>query len=74
MRLPMKKLLLITAFSVAHTTTPHGRLILTDLGGAGFERELIRARTADGRDLAKTRGIHTRGVHVGHKADTAPAA
>jgi DNA invertase Pin-like site-specific DNA recombinase len=34
-------------------------LILTVLGGlAEFERELIRARTADGRDRAKTRGVH----------------
>jgi hypothetical protein len=30
----------------ADTTTPHGRLMLTMLGGlAEFERELIRART-----------------------------
>jgi DNA invertase Pin-like site-specific DNA recombinase len=43
----------------ADTTTPHGRLILTVLGGlAEFERELIRARTADGRDRAKARGIN----------------
>jgi DNA invertase Pin-like site-specific DNA recombinase len=34
----------------ADTTTPHGRLMLTVLGGlAEFERELIRARTDDGR-------------------------
>src|SRR6516164_7445139 len=33
----------------ADTTTPHGRLMLTVLGGlAEFERELIKARTADG--------------------------
>ena len=32
------------------TTTPHGRLMLTVLGGlAEFERELIKARTAEGR-------------------------
>jgi DNA invertase Pin-like site-specific DNA recombinase len=32
------------------TTTPHGRLMLTVLGGlAEFERELIRARTDEGR-------------------------
>jgi DNA invertase Pin-like site-specific DNA recombinase len=34
----------------ADTTTPHGRLMLTVLGGlAEFERELIRARTREGR-------------------------
>ena len=34
----------------ADTTTPHGRLMLTVLGGlAEFERELILARTSDGR-------------------------
>jgi DNA invertase Pin-like site-specific DNA recombinase len=34
----------------ADTTTPHGRLMLTVLGGlAEFEKELIRARTSEGR-------------------------
>jgi hypothetical protein len=34
----------------ADTTTPHGRLMLTVLGGlAEFERELIPARTGEGR-------------------------
>lgn len=34
----------------ADTTTPHGRLVLTVLGGlAEFERELIVARTSEGR-------------------------
>ena len=42
----------------ADTTTPHGRLMLTVLGGlAEFERELIRARTGDGRLRAKARGV-----------------
>ena len=42
----------------ANTTTPHGRLTLTVLGGlAEFERELIRARTDDGRKRAKARGV-----------------
>ena len=42
----------------ADTTTPHGRLMLTVLGGlAEFERELIRARTSDGRVRAKARGV-----------------
>jgi DNA invertase Pin-like site-specific DNA recombinase len=43
----------------ADTTTPHGRLMLTVLGGlAEFERELIRARTGEGRARAKVRGVH----------------
>ena len=43
----------------ADTTTPHGRLILTVLGGlAEFERELIKARTGEGRARAKARGAH----------------
>jgi DNA invertase Pin-like site-specific DNA recombinase len=43
----------------ADTTTPHGRLMLTVLGGlAEFERELIKARTSEGRERAKARGVH----------------
>src|SRR6478736_8148731 len=39
--------------SWADTTTPHGRLMLTVLGGlAEFERELIRSRTGEGRARA----------------------
>jgi DNA invertase Pin-like site-specific DNA recombinase len=42
----------------ADTTTPHGRLMLTVLGGlAEFERELIHARTSEGRARAKARGV-----------------
>ena len=42
----------------ADTTSPHGRLMLTVLGGlAEFERELIRARTGDGRKRANERGV-----------------
>ena len=42
----------------ADTTTPHGRLMLTVLGGlAEFERDLIRARTSEGRERAKARGV-----------------
>jgi DNA invertase Pin-like site-specific DNA recombinase len=42
----------------ADTTTPHGRLMLTVLGGlAELERELIRARTGEGRARAKARGV-----------------
>src|SRR6267154_2154212 len=41
----------------ADTTTAHGRLMLPVLGGlAEFERELIRARTGEGRERAKARG------------------
>jgi DNA invertase Pin-like site-specific DNA recombinase len=40
-----------------NTTTAHGRLMLTVLGGlAEFERELIRSRTSEGRARAKARG------------------
>jgi DNA invertase Pin-like site-specific DNA recombinase len=42
----------------ADTTTAHGRLMLTVLGGlAEFERDLIRARTGEGRGRAKARGV-----------------
>ena len=42
----------------ADTTTPRGRLMLTVLGGlAEFERELIRARTGEGRARAVARGV-----------------
>jgi DNA invertase Pin-like site-specific DNA recombinase len=42
----------------ADTTTAHGRLMLTVLGGlAEFERELIRARTGEGRQRAKAKGV-----------------
>jgi DNA invertase Pin-like site-specific DNA recombinase len=42
----------------ADTTTAHGRLMLTVLGGlAEFERELIRSRTGEGRKRAMDRGV-----------------
>ncbi len=42
----------------ANTATAHGRLMLTVLGGlAEFERELIRARTGEGRARAVARGV-----------------
>src|SRR5262245_9748526 len=42
----------------ADTTTSHGRLMLTVLGGlAEFERELILARTSEGRVRAKAKGV-----------------
>lgn len=53
----------------ADTTTPHGRLLVCILGGlAEFERELIRARTAEGRALARARG-----KHLGRPAKLSPA-
>jgi DNA invertase Pin-like site-specific DNA recombinase len=40
------------------TTTPHGRLMLTVLGGlAELERHLILARTTEGRKRAQARGV-----------------
>ena len=42
----------------ADTTTAHGRLMLTVLGGlAEFERELIKSRTAEGRARAVAMGV-----------------
>jgi len=42
----------------ADTTTPHGRLMVTVLGGlAEFERHLILSRTAEGRTRAKANGV-----------------
>ena len=42
----------------ADTTTPHGKLMVTVLGGlAEFERSLIAARTGEGRKRAKERGV-----------------
>jgi DNA invertase Pin-like site-specific DNA recombinase len=53
----------------ADTTTAHGRLMLTVLGGlAEFERELIRARTSEGRARAVANG-----VKLGRKPKLTPA-
>jgi DNA invertase Pin-like site-specific DNA recombinase len=42
----------------ADTATPHGRLLLTVVGGlAEFERELIKSRTSEGRKRAVARGV-----------------
>jgi DNA invertase Pin-like site-specific DNA recombinase len=42
----------------ADTTTAHGLLMVTVLGGlAEFERDLIRARTSEGRARAVARGV-----------------
>jgi DNA invertase Pin-like site-specific DNA recombinase len=42
----------------ADTTTPHGRLMVTLLGGvAEFERDLIRIRTTEGRARAVANGV-----------------
>jgi DNA invertase Pin-like site-specific DNA recombinase len=54
----------------ADTTTSHGRLMLTVLGGlTEFERDLIRSRTGEGRARAKARG-----VKMGRKAEAHPAS
>jgi DNA invertase Pin-like site-specific DNA recombinase len=46
------------ADSWADTTTPHGRLLVTMLARiAEFERELIKARTGEGRRRAQARGV-----------------
>jgi DNA invertase Pin-like site-specific DNA recombinase len=40
------------------TSTPTGKLLFTVLGGiAEFERDLINARTAEGREAAKAKGV-----------------
>jgi DNA invertase Pin-like site-specific DNA recombinase len=53
----------------ADTTTPHGRLMLTVLGGlAEFERSLILARTAEGRTRAKARGPHQQAEVLARRA------
>ena len=42
----------------ADTTTAHGRLMVTVLGGlAEFERDLIRSRTSEGRARALAKGV-----------------
>jgi DNA invertase Pin-like site-specific DNA recombinase len=42
----------------ADSITSHGRLMLAVLGGlAEFERELVRARTGEGRARAKANGV-----------------
>jgi DNA invertase Pin-like site-specific DNA recombinase len=42
----------------ADTTTSYGRLMLTVLGGlADFERDLIKARTGEGRKRAMAKGV-----------------
>jgi DNA invertase Pin-like site-specific DNA recombinase len=42
----------------ADTTTPHGKLMITVLGGlAEFERHLILSRTSEGRKRAMVRGV-----------------
>jgi DNA invertase Pin-like site-specific DNA recombinase len=59
------------------TTTAHGRLMLTVLGGlAEFESELIRARTGEGRKRAKERGVHMgrRPKLTAHQRRDAPKA
>jgi Resolvase, N terminal domain len=63
----------------ADTTTPHGRLMLTVLGGlAEFERELIRARTGEGRArgsyvFTRTRAARSRS-NTGSRHDNSSAS
>jgi len=46
----------------ADSTTAHGRLILTVLGGlAEFETHLIRTRTGEGRARAVANGVKSAG-------------
>jgi hypothetical protein len=69
----------------ADTTTPHGRLMLTVLGGlAEFERDLIRARTGEGGPPARAvshRGCYSPlciigldGMHMHREGEVAHAA
>jgi DNA invertase Pin-like site-specific DNA recombinase len=56
----------------ADTTTPHGKLMITILGGlAEFERSLILARTSEGRVRAKARGVRF-GARLRNAATKAP--
>src|ERR1700747_3130527 len=56
-RSPKRKRFRLLGDAWADTTTSHGRLMLTVLGGlAEFERDLIRARTGEGRARAVARG------------------
>src|SRR5262249_57359317 len=53
----------------ADTTTPHGKLMLTVLGGlAEFERELIRARTGEGRKRVTGAGCELAPIGFGRRA------
>src|SRR5262249_38365324 len=57
-RRTIKKPAVAAAVARADTTTPHGRLMVTVLGGlAEFERSLILARTSDGRKRAMAKGV-----------------
>jgi DNA invertase Pin-like site-specific DNA recombinase len=51
-----------------HQQNTHGRLMLTVLGGlAEFERELILARTGDGRTRTKAKGVRFGGPLRGRR-------
>jgi DNA invertase Pin-like site-specific DNA recombinase len=53
----------------ADTTTPHGRSMLTVLGGlAEFERHLILSRTTEGRVRAKASRCSVRKEAEAHEA------
>ena len=49
----------------ADTTTSHGQLVLTVLGLAEFERDLIRARTGEGQ---RARGRPAPSIWAGHRS------
>jgi DNA invertase Pin-like site-specific DNA recombinase len=52
----------------ADTMTAHGRPMLTVLGGlAEFERELIRARTGEGRARAVRNGVGQQHARTAHR-------
>jgi len=56
----------------ADMTTAPGRLMLTVLGGlAEFERELIRARTSEGRERAKAKRREDGAQAEAHRAPEA---
>src|SRR5712671_5669293 len=56
----------------ADTTTSHGRLMLTVLGGlAEFERDLIRARTGEGLARAVARGAENGPTVQAHRSPEA---
>lgn len=57
-KLARKKVDLVVLLQAIDTTTPAGRLTFSLLGAiAEFERELIAARTTEGRERARLKGV-----------------